>query len=394
MWSERYRPKDFQELVGNDAARKKLVAWLTKWRAGGKAAILVGPPGTGKTTTVHLVAEKLGMNLVELNASDTRTRDRLSKRIGEVISSSSLFSEKTLIFLDEVDGLAGRSDYGAIEFIKDAVRKSENPVVMAANDRESDEVRKLSSVTSRIEFERPGTEEVRGLLARVAESEGLAVDEAGYERIARAAHGDLRAAINSLQSGLPVTKEEDLTAAESVNSFFFAHDEKTALRALRSYPGQPREKVRDLFSAVLKGRMLEQRRAAALEALSKADLLMGRMLRGKDWRLLRYFDQMLASELWSAVGDGGVVYTSESAPWPLQLRIWNDSKKLREIASATGKRLGISQRGALVEDLPFILLLCRSARFRDALAVDLGLEENYVTFLDKEAERSGRTSSS
>lgn len=387
MWSERHRPKDLQQLVGNDVARKKFVTWLEKWKAGGKAALLVGPPGTGKTTTVHLVAEKLGMNLVELNASDTRTREKLSRRIGEVISSSSLFGERTLIFLDEVDGLAGRSDYGALDFIKEAVRKSENPVVMAANDREADEVKKLSSVTSRIEFERPGTEEVLGLLIRVANSEGLAVAEASLIGIAEAARGDLRAAINSLQSGLPVTKEEDLTASEAVNSFFYAHDKETALRVLRSYPGQPREKIRDLFAAVLKGKILYERKVAALEALSMADLLMGRMLRGKDWRLLRYFDQMLASDLWSAVGDGGASYTAESVPWMLQLRIWNDSRKLRDIASATGKRLGISQRGALVEDLPYIVPLCRDPKFRDALATDLALEENYVSFLAKEAAR-------
>ncbi|MGD0145553.1 MAG: AAA family ATPase, partial [Nitrososphaerales archaeon] len=165
MWSEKYRPTSLDLMVGNDEARDKVVQWLRKWRRGARAALLVGPPGTGKTTCVHLAAKKLGIQLVELNASDTRTKDRLSKRIGEVIFSGSLFDSRTLVFLDEVDGLAGRADYGAIDFIRDAVRKSENPVVMAANDPESDEVKKLSSVTIKIEFQKPAPEIVEAHLA-------------------------------------------------------------------------------------------------------------------------------------------------------------------------------------------------------------------------------------
>ena len=87
MWSEKYRPKNLEEMVGNEEARSKLLVWLKRWKPGSKAAMLVGPPGTGKTTTVHLAAEELGLQLVELNASDTRTRDKLSRRMGEVVSN-------------------------------------------------------------------------------------------------------------------------------------------------------------------------------------------------------------------------------------------------------------------------------------------------------------------
>ena len=63
----------------------------------------------------------------------------------------------------------------------------------------------------------------------------------------------------------------------------------------------------------------EERKAAALDVLSRADVMLGRMIRGKDWRLLRYLDPMIASELWVALGDGGLRYTLDSVPWPLQI---------------------------------------------------------------------------
>ncbi len=388
MWSEKYRPGSLEDMVGNEEGRAKFQLWLKKWKPGAKAALLVGPPGTGKTTTVHLVAKKMGLQLVELNASDSRTKEKLSKKIGEAIASTSLFGGTSLIFLDEVDGLSGRADYGAVEFIKDAVKRSESPVVMAANDPESDQVRKLGSATSKIEFRRPDVAEVEKHLERIAQKERVTASSEEIARMAEAANGDLRAAINFLQSGMPARKDEELTASQAVNAFFDAADEKAALRALRSYPGQPRDKVRDILTAVVRSRVHEERKAGALEALSRADVLMGRIMRGKDWRLLRYLDPLLANELWRALGDGGPRYTADAVPWPLQLWIWNDSKKLKDVALLMGRRVGISQRGFLVEDMPYLLLLCGDREFREELVKSLSLEENYSLFLAKEGGRA------
>ena len=91
------------------------------------------------------------------------------------MASSSLFGVWSLIFLDEVDGLAGRADFGAVEFIKEAVKKSQSPVVMAANDPESDEVKKLGSAVSKIEFRRPEPAVVAGRLEKIAREERLAM---------------------------------------------------------------------------------------------------------------------------------------------------------------------------------------------------------------------------
>ena len=390
MWSEKYRPANLEEMVGNSEGRARFQLWLKKWKPGSKAALLVGPPGTGKTTTVHLVARELGLQLVELNASDSRTKEKLSKKLGEAIASTSLFGGTSLIFLDEVDGLAGRADFGAVDFIKDAVRKSESPVVMAANDPESDQVRKLGSVTSRIVFQKPEPSEVADRLEKISQMERLSVTKDQVAKVAEAANGDLRAAINFLQSGIPARKDEEMSASGSVNAFFDAADEIAALRALRAYPGQPRDKIRDLFTAVVRSHVHEERKARALDALSRADVLVGRIMRGKDWRLLRYLDPLLANDLWKSLGDGGPRFTLDAVPWPLQIRIWNDSRKLKDIAGLAGRRVGISQRSFLVEDMPYLLLLCADRGFREALAKSLGLEENYSLFLAKEGGRATR----
>ena len=390
MWSESYRPRSLGDMVGNDEVREKLLAWLSKWKKGGKAVMLVGPPGTGKTTTVQLAAKKLGLNLVQLNAGDRRTKQMLAEKLGEALQTVSLFGERTLVFLDEVDGLAGRADYGAVEFIRDAVRGSQNPIVMAANDAESDEVRKLSSVATSLVFVRPSDAEVAGRLVKIAAAEGVEVSKDEALRVAASANGDIRSAINSLQGGAPGAKDIDMTASQSMGAFFGADDRVGALAALRAYPGQPREKVRDAMNSVARSKVHPARRAAAADVLSRADVLLGRMVRGGDWRLLRYLDQMLATELREALGDGGVRYSADATPFPVLLRIWNDSKKLKDIGGMVGRRTGESARGSLVEDMPFLMLLCRDGEFRSALARSLSLEENYVAFVEKESARTAR----
>ena len=258
---------------------------------------------------------------------------------------------------------------------------------MAANNPDSDEVRKLSNVSTGLLFVKPSEAQVAGYLKTIARKEKLQVSEEDLKSFASSANGDIRAAINAMQGGAPASKDEELTAAQSLNAFFDAGSYSEALGALRSYPGQGREKVRDIFVSVVRAKIHEDRKASALDVLSRVDVLLGRMMRGGDWRLLRYLDTTLASDLRKALGDGGVHFSRDSMPWPLQVRVWNDSRKLKDISALVGRRTGISAKGALVEDIPYLMALCSDGTFRRTLAKSLGLEENYELFVAKEAGR-------
>jgi len=117
--SERLRPTRLEDIVGNPRARYELRNWGQEWQAGRtptrRAAVLMGPPGVGKTTAALALAAELGWTLVEMNASDARNESAVQQVAGRASLSHTLGETPTgtgprhaLILLDEADCLTGR----------------------------------------------------------------------------------------------------------------------------------------------------------------------------------------------------------------------------------------------------------------------------------------------
>ena len=123
-WVEKYRPKSFSEIVNQEEAKQILASWIcTRFKAPqefcarwakrrdkeikeARAVLLWGPPGIGKTTLVHALAKEIGYELVELNASDVRTGERIRQVVGRGLREASLFGYAgKIVLFDEVDGL-------------------------------------------------------------------------------------------------------------------------------------------------------------------------------------------------------------------------------------------------------------------------------------------------
>ena len=90
MWSEKYRPQIISEMVGNEQARTAITEWFLKWKKGAKPLLLVGPPGTGKTTIAYLMAKKFGYDMIGLNASDVRSKSRINEILVPVLGNVSV----------------------------------------------------------------------------------------------------------------------------------------------------------------------------------------------------------------------------------------------------------------------------------------------------------------
>src|SRR5207247_2811078 len=112
-------------------------------RPGKRAVSLYGADGVGKTTVSEALAMKRGWDLVEINASDKRSGEILSKIAGLASTQTTLFSKGRLILLDEVDGVNLREDHGAITTILQIIKDTQYPLILTANDPWDSKIRPL-----------------------------------------------------------------------------------------------------------------------------------------------------------------------------------------------------------------------------------------------------------
>ena len=129
IWVDKYHPKNVSEILGNYKAKNTFLNWLKSWKPGSKAALLYGPPGSGKTTLVHVAADELAFRVLEMNASDVRTKKSINKIAEPAAVEASLNAfiyggRGTLIFLDEVDGIFGSEHKGGTGAIINLIKES------------------------------------------------------------------------------------------------------------------------------------------------------------------------------------------------------------------------------------------------------------------------------
>jgi replication factor C large subunit len=199
MWSEKYKPRKLAMMVGNEASRLRFYRWLKDWKPKTKPVMLIGSPGTGKTTIVHLVAEELGYTLVELNASDFRSKSVLEGKLGPVLTNTTLMDVKLLIFFDEADGIESREDYGAVDFITELLQKVKHPIVLAANAGDASAVEKLAKKSEVIQFTRVSARSLELYARRILDQEEIEKNPTVLSEAVSKSRGDVRAMINNLQ---------------------------------------------------------------------------------------------------------------------------------------------------------------------------------------------------
>ena len=256
MWTEKYRARKFTDLVGDERTHRSVLGWVKGWdpivfpgssrpkpkvskdgeemeeRRHKKILLLTGPPGLGKTTLAHVCARQAGYEVVEINASDERSKDVVKGKIRDCLGTENVRGVNSkvgdqparrpgrpvCVVVDEVDGVVGGGHGGGeggfmkalIDLVLLDQKNSSNPastnakrkgkgdnfrllrpLILICNDLYHPSLRPLrtSGLAEIIHLRRPPLDKVVGRVRTVFEKEGFRADSDGIRRLCEATWG-------------------------------------------------------------------------------------------------------------------------------------------------------------------------------------------------------------
>ncbi len=383
MWSEKHRPQNISDMIGNEEARTAFVEWFAKWKKGTKPILLVGPPGIGKTTISNLAGKQFGYDMISLNASDVRTKSRITQVLTPVLGNITVLG-RPMIFVDEVDGIHGRADFGGAEALIKILKEPTIPIVLGANSDTSDKMKSIKKVVKTIYFRPLPPRLLRLCLENILKREGAKLSPGSLIKIIDESRGDIRSMINSAQAHVtgfnPPTERsfETLDVEAGVNAFFKANSIDEARSVIYSMSINPREKINAFYSTIITSNLSKEESGEMLEVLSEADMLYGKIMKTQEWRLLRYLDEILLGLYKKGTS---IRYSRYNLSWPLLNRLRWDGRTIKALVSALAKNMHVSKSTFATFYFPYILFMIKNKQ------LDLELEENYSEIIEKEIER-------
>jgi len=398
QWSEKYRPESYLDIKGQDLAVKKIKDFIGEFNLGKltkkrvkKAIILHGPPGTGKTTLAHVFAKETNSEIFELNASDFRNRIKLQEILKPAIEQQSLTKKTKVILIDEVDGISATDRGGLLELLA-LIEKTEYPIILTANDIWNKKFNILRKKAEMIQLKEIEYRIIKDIMISILRKENKFVLNEILTSISTKAKGDIRAAINDLQTA---ANTQGITPEE----FDERNKETDIFNALRSiFKSKPSKEMLGIFDSVnmsideiilwmeenIPAEYQGEELAKAIQCLTNADLFKGRIYKKQYWRFLTYENIFLSYGISAAKKEPKTGFTNYKRPTRI-LKIWLNNQrtqKKKSIAEKYAQYVHISKKQALKE----FLLIKQIINSNKNIQQELKLNEEEIIYLETPVE--------
>ena len=398
-WTEKYRPTTLSEVRGNDKARDALKKWADTWDDHREAVIIHGSPGIGKTSAAHALANDMGWPTIELNASDSRTKDVINRVAGEAAKSGTLTAGgggRRLVIMDEADNIHGNADRGGARAITALVKEASQPMILIANEY-YEMSNGLRNNCQDIEFRDVSPRSIVPVLRDLCRQEEVEYESDALQELAEQNSGDLRGAVKDLQAIAETTErltaDDVVTGERDTTEGIFEYldvvlKEAGAQEALEaSYdvdetPDDLINWIEDNMPKDYEGAELVR----AYEFLSNADQWLGRVRETQNYSFWRYAgDNMTAGVAAARDGTkGGWTRYGPPSYWSKLGRSKGTRNTRDYVAQQIAAIDGVSMRTARREIMPFLSTMthhCRNRELTVAMAATYDMDAEHVSFV-------------
>jgi replication factor C small subunit len=208
IWTEKYRPKEFSEIKGQEKIISRIRAFIEKGNM--PHLLFAGPTGVGKTTLSLIIARSLfgenwSNNFLELNASDERGIDVIRHKVKDFARTKAINNSPfKVIYLDECDSLTREAQ----QALRRTMEKYSKTCRFILSCNYSSKI--LDPIQSRctvFRFRPLEKENIKEIILNISSKEGLNIDEDGINAIFSLSNGDARRAENILQSCAAISND-------------------------------------------------------------------------------------------------------------------------------------------------------------------------------------------
>lgn len=377
----KHNPEKLNDIIGQDT--KKIINWLESPRK--NSLLIYGPAGIGKTASAYALAKEKNLEILELNASDLRNKDRIKKVIGEASLQQSLFGKKKLILIDEVDGISGRHDYGGLAELNRIIDESKHPIILTANDVSDSKFNTLRKKSELLEFKPVNYLEIFELFKKICEKEKIKYNETKLKNIARKNYGDVRASLLDLEGSIidkKISEETDereyVQAIEEILRLVFKSKDVNVLLKAFSNVDEDLDEIFLWIDENLDKEYAGDDLIKAYDRLGKADVYRGRILKRQYYRFLVYQNILMSAGVGLSKKEkknGFVNYKRSSRI----LKMWiakNRNAKRKSIAGKLAKKIHVSTYKAYKDFNDYIKFLNN-----EKVASELELDDEEIKYI-------------
>ena len=330
-FAEKYRIKKYEDLVRQEKAIIEIKIFLKEFPKK-KAIILHGPAGTGKTSLALAAAKENELEILELNSSDLRNRAKLEEILKPAAQQKSLFKKGKLILMDEIDGVTG-TDRGGIPELVRLINITKFPVIMTCNDIWQSKLSPVRTRAKLVEMKTLSTLTITEILREINEKENLKKSPSFLTQIAIKSQGDVRAALNDLQSysskeSIFVDTEEKRDIEETIfNILRKLFKERSDFLNLFDTTKLSLDEIFLWIEENIPKEYKNESLTKAYYALGNADVFRGRIYKNQSWRFLIYQNAFQSAGISYAKSTTLSGFTKYERPKRI-LKIWLNNQKI------------------------------------------------------------------